>query len=145
VPLALVALLLLGACRAAPTTIQEGRFYPVDAAHGPTLDIQVFRASTRIEMTNTTATPFGPSTMWLNARFSRTLPGLAPGEHTVLALTDFKDQFGESFRAGGFFARETPDLLSLAEIETVRADGSKMVLGLVVVGQDPETSAPVSQ
>jgi len=61
------------------------------------------------------------------------------GEHLIFKLTEFTDEFGEPFRAGGFFATETPDMLALAEIETARADGQgTMILALVVVGQEEQ-------
>jgi hypothetical protein len=130
-------LALLGiSCHSAPTAIPDGRAYPTNVTRAPSLNIQVFRQTTRIELTNTTAKPFGKSTVWLNGRFYHDIPGLAVGEHIVLKLTDFKDRFGDPFRAGGFFAVETPDIIGLAEIETPAEDGSTLMLGLVVVGQE---------
>lgn len=128
-------LALLAAC-AAPPRIVEGRAYPLEMARGPTLDIQVFRRTTEIELTNTTARAFGPSTLWLNARFSRQIGGLSVGERLRLPLRDFHDQWGDTFRSGGFFATELPETLALAEIETAGSGGGaeRVVLGLVVVG-----------
>ena len=132
---------LLAACHANPA-IHEGRTYPASTARAATLDIQVYRRGICIELTNTTARSFGPSTLWLNGRFSKTIPGLAVGEHVEYQLKEFTDQFGEPFRAGGFFATEVPDALVLAEIETPTlesaGDSKPQMLGLVVVGgQEP--------
>lgn len=121
------------ACRSTPR-ITSGRAYPRQVARGPTLDIQVFRRTTLIELTNTTARPFGQSTLWLNARFCCAIRGLAVGEHAVYRLADFTDEFGEPYRAGGFFATENPDRLVLAEIETTQEDRTPIMISLVVVG-----------
>jgi hypothetical protein len=133
VPACLIALLPLPACHT-QTAVTSGRAYPRQVARGPTLDIQVFRRTRLIELTNTTARPFGQSTLWLNGRFCHAIGGLAVGEHAVYRLADFTDEFGEPYRAGGFFATETPDRLVLAEIETPQEDRTPIMLGLVVVG-----------
>ncbi len=130
VPLLAVLLVALPACRTGSTTIVEGRAYPAKLATGPTLDIQVVRKSTRIEFTNTTARAFGPFTLWLNARFAKTFDGLGVGETRDVALRDFKDQWGDAFHAGGFFATELSERLAKAEIEP---NGGSELLGLVVV------------
>ena len=94
------------------------------------LDIQVFRDETVIRMTNTTARPLAAGRMWVNDWYSRPFPGLAVGESLELPLSEFRDQNGDAFRAGGFFAADRPDRVVLAQIET---DGQ--LLGLVVVGE----------
>lgn len=121
------------ACQATPR-IAEGRVYPKETGRGATLDIQVVRRVSRIELTNTTARPFGPSTLWLNGRFSREIHGLDVGEHVAFSLREFRDEFGDEFRGGGFFASELSERLVLAEIETKQPDGTPVILGLVVVG-----------
>ena len=80
-------------------------------------------------MTNTSAKAFGPSRVWLNARFSRTIDEFAVGQTLKLDLREFYDEFGESFRAGGFFATRNPEAMVLCELEN---EGT--VYGLVVVG-----------
>ena len=97
------------------------------------VDIQVVRKGTKLELTNTTARAFGPSTMWLNSRFSRPIEQLAVGQTLVLPLKQFKDEFSEPFRAGGFFASERPDIIVRAQIETPGPDGGTEMVGLVVV------------
>jgi hypothetical protein len=131
-----LAMVVLSGCRGTPT-IREGRAYPRAVPAAESLDIQVFRHQTEIEFTNTTAQPFGPSTIWLNRRFSRQIDGLAVGQTLRFPLREFRDQFGEAFRAGGFFAVERPDMLAVAELETVPPSpgaGRPIMLGLVVVG-----------
>ena len=114
--------------------ITQGRVYPKEVQRGTTLDIQVIRRGAKIELTNTTARAFGKSILWLNGRFSREIDGLAIGQSLTIPLKEFKDEFGESFKGGGFFAAEKPEMLALAEIQP--AEGNEM-LGLIVVrGQE---------
>ena len=128
-PVLLLAPLI--ACSSAPRTIVQGEKYPASIRHGKVLDIQVFRHDTDIEFTNTTARAFGPSILWLNGRFSCPINGLALGQTLKLPLKSFKDEFGDSFRGGGFFATQKPDRLALAELQT----GDEM-LGLIVIGTE---------
>jgi hypothetical protein len=121
-------------CRAGPREIRQGPVYPGRMPAGETLDVQVFRHQTEIEFTNTTARPLGPSTIWLNRRFGRPIDGLEVGQTLRFPLRDFRDRYGESFRAGGFFAVERPERLAVAELQTVGGDGQPVILGLVVVG-----------
>jgi hypothetical protein len=127
---ALLAASCVAGCRSQPKQIGEGAVYPNAVKRGRTLDIQVFRRETEIEFTNTTARAFPACTLWLNGRFSYRLEhGLAVGQNERLPLRSFKDQFGDPFRGGGFFATEKPERLALAEIQI----GEEM-LALVVVG-----------
>ncbi len=122
---------VLQACSSAPSTITQGQKYPAPIHHAQTLDIQVFRHATEIEFTNTTAHEFGPSTLWLNGRFSHPIDGLALGQTLKIPLKSFKDEFGEAFRGGGFWAIQRPERLALAELQ----NGNDM-LGLIVVGNE---------
>lgn len=131
--LACLSFILLGPGCHGSGKIVEGQQYPVQAQHGPTLNIQVFRRETEIEFTNTTAEPLPPSVLWLNAWYSRPFEGLAIGKTTVIPLREFKDRYGDSFRAGGFFASELPDRVALAEVQTE----GKMVGLVVVSGEAP--------
>ena len=128
-----IVLALLGGCGS--NRITQGTAYPTNLARTHTLDIQVFRRQTRIELTNTTARSFGPSTLWLNARFSKQIDGLAVGQTLEVRLRDFKDEFGESFRGGGFLAAERSERIALAEIQPGDAKPPAM-LGMVVVGEE---------
>ncbi len=106
----------------------EGADYPSALKQSRTLDVQVTRNETEISLTNTTAAPLPPGTMWINAWYAREFPGLAVGESLTLNLRDFKDRFGDQFRAGGFWATDRPDRLALAQLES----GGEL-LGLIVV------------
>ncbi|MEM0982905.1 MAG: hypothetical protein AAGI17_03040 [Planctomycetota bacterium] len=114
-----------------PRDVSYARPLPAGLVQGATLDVQVYRNDTRLELTNTTARSFGPSTVWINERFSLPIDGFAIGESLDLKLRSFVDEFGNPFRAGGFFATEVPDLVVLAQLEH---EGE--LLGLVVTGND---------
>jgi hypothetical protein len=135
---ALFCALLIGAgapggCRSEPRAVPYAREYPGSAVQKETVDIQVFRRTKTIELTNTTARAYGPMTMWLNMRYSCPIEKLAIGETLTLPLRDFRDVHSEPFRGGGFFASEPPDRLVLAQFET---EGG--MLGLIVVGGQAE-------
>lgn len=117
--------------------IMDGPIYPSTVKRGTTLDIQVFRRDTKVELTNTTARAFGKCKLWLNGRFALDLEGLAVGQTLTLSLKAFKDEFGYSFRAGGFFASERPDRLVLAELQPIDSSPPEM-LALVVVAEGEE-------
>ncbi|HZW09944.1 MAG TPA: hypothetical protein VFF69_08575 [Phycisphaerales bacterium] len=138
----LCALCFVSSCNSIPTGLADkpvgayDRPYPRQLAQGEVLDIQVIRSpETVLTMTNTTARTFGPSTVWINGRYSRPILGMAPGETLRLDLYEFRDEFGEKFRAGGFFATKKPDQVVHAQLETIENGETKMI-GLVVVGQD---------
>lgn len=111
------------------------RPFPQQLIQHEVLDVQVIRRpETTITLTNTTARSFGPSTLWLNGRFNRPIEGFAPGQTLKLDLYDFRDEFSENFRGGGFFATKRPDQVTHAQLETL-VDGESALIGLVVIGQ----------
>jgi hypothetical protein len=139
----LVPALLLTACSSRPAPAPYAREYPKDLPQEAVLDIQVFRGTKTVEFTNTTGRAFGPCTLWLNARFSRPIDSIAVGQTITLPLADFRDQWQDAFRGGGFFATELPDRLVLAQLEVPRPDalqeGQKpSLLGMVVVRSEDE-------
>ncbi|MBC7771747.1 MAG: hypothetical protein H7210_04560 [Pyrinomonadaceae bacterium] len=119
--------ILLSACGGAQA-IQEGAVYPADRAQTSVVDIQVFRDETVITFTNTTARSFPACRMWINKWFSKEIPAIGVGQTVSHSLHDFQDQYGDAFRAGGFFASDRPARLVLAQLEI----GDEMV-GLIVV------------
>ncbi len=133
----LLLLALLTACQA-QGPVDYARPYPGRLAQKGNVNIQVVRQTTTIELTNTTARAFGPSTIWLNARYSRPIPELKVGQTLTLSMKEFRDEHGDAFRHGGFFAAEAPDRLVLAQIETTDAEGQPELIGLVVVNGVPE-------
>jgi hypothetical protein len=95
-----------------------------------TLDIQVVRSETDVTLTNTTARSFGRSRLWINRWYSREIESFGVGETLELQLSSFRDIYGESFRAGGFWATREPQRVELVQLET--ADS---MLGLIAVGK----------
>ncbi|MDF1808950.1 MAG: hypothetical protein P1U42_04565 [Phycisphaerales bacterium] len=106
--------------------------YPEDIAQGEVFDIQVFRDVTLLKFTNTTTHEFGPSVIWINKRYSLPIDGVASGETVELNLLEFVDEFGDVYRAGGFFAQRTPAPVVLVQIETI-ANEEPTLFGMVVV------------
>ncbi|MBL8990248.1 MAG: hypothetical protein JNJ48_01570 [Phycisphaerae bacterium] len=126
------ALALAAACAACcgcsqNAAIIEGPQYP-ETRQSATLDVHVLRDETRISLTNTTANAIPACRMWLNQWYSRDFPGLGVGQTVTIDLSEYKDQYGRAFRAGGFFATERAEWLVQAQLEI---DGR--VIGLVVV------------
>lgn len=114
--------------------VGAGEPYPQAVEPGPVWDIQVFRDVTRLKMTNSTAIGFGPGRVWVNRRFSHPFDGLAPGQSLDLPLHRFTGEFGEPFRAGGFFATEIPEEVVMVELEaTSGTDRQPRRHGLIVV------------
>ena len=111
---------------------EPGPRYPSDMARGEVFDVQVFRRVTKLRFTNTTPIDFGPSRVWLNRRYSSTIGGLESGQTLELSLLDFVDEFGDVYRAGGFFSQRVPAPVVLVELETGE-DDAKVLHGFVVV------------
>ena len=128
----LLCCFVLPACTSGPGDHGSHPLYPTHLAQAETLDIQVTRDATRITLTNTTARSFGASRLWLNGAYGRDLEPLEIGETVTLDLSEFVDENGEPFKAGGFFAAERPDTLVLAQLEV-----EGRLLGLVVVQGEP--------
>ncbi|QOJ00539.1 MAG: hypothetical protein HRU70_08565 [Phycisphaeraceae bacterium] len=131
--IAALALVPLCGC-SSPATLSDGTAYPRELRQASTLDIQVFRRGRDLELTNTTARSFGPCTVWLNGRYSKRLDGIAVGETLRLELSGFRDEFGEPFKAGGFFAAEIPDIVILCQIEEAPEGSGRVLWGLRVAG-----------
>ena len=135
VQLASAALLILplgAGCRGRPTPVEYARSFPPLVQQG-SVNVQVVRKTTRIELTNTTARDFGPSTLWINSRFAHPVKEFRVGQTLDLNLRDFRDEHQDAFRAGGFFAAEPPDTIALVQIETMGAEGTPELIGFVVV------------
>lgn len=123
--------LLLGACAVKQDPALAGPEYPEAKTQSRTLDIQVVRTQTTIQLTNTTARAFGKSRLWLNRWYSAEIPALAVGQSIELRQDSFRDQYGEAFRGGGFFATRKPQKINLVQLET--EDG---MVGLIAVGKE---------
>ncbi len=113
-------------------TTDPGPAYPEAMPRGRSADVQVFRDVTVLRMTNTTAETFGPGVMWLNQQYAMPVESFEPGETWELDLKGFADEFGDVFRAGGFFAQRDPAGVVLVEIETGASDARELVSFVVV-------------
>lgn len=114
-------------------TAEPGPVYPEDAPMVTVLDVQVFRDVTTLRFTNSTTTDLPASTMWLNKRYSAPMPAVASGETIELDLRGFVDEFGDTYKAGGFFAQREPAPVVLAQIAVPDDNGNPLLYGLVVV------------
>lgn len=121
---------MLPGCGASYDPSLAGPEYPAAKAQTQTLDIQVVRTETDLTLTNTTARAFGRSRMWVNRWYSHEIEKLDVGETITLDLDQFRDIYGESFRAGGFWATRRPEIADLIQLET-----ADTMLGLVAVGR----------
>lgn len=127
-----VAALGLGAaltsCSTTSSSFATGPVYPTHKAQTRVLDIQVIRRQTRITLTNTSAESLHAGRMWVNAEYALDFDGLGIGESTTLSLLDFRNEFSETFRAGGFFATRIP-----ADLVQVQLEDESGLTGLIVV------------
>jgi hypothetical protein len=123
---------LTSGCANGPKPALAGPEYP-DRRQGPTLDIQVVREDTIIRLTNTTVKSYSNARLWVNRWYSKPVERFDVGQTLSLSLWDFRDEYGESFEAGGFFATRKPDRLVQAQLEV----GDELY-GLVVVGRGEE-------
>lgn len=94
------------------------------------LDVQAFRRGRNLEMTNTSTISFEHARVWANRTYSREISDFGIGETIRVGLAGFRNEYGQRFEAGGFFATARPDALVSVEIE---ADG---VMYRVVVVED---------
>ncbi len=141
-PVVFVALsLALGGgagCSNVPTALMAGpqvayaRPYPDALAISDQVDIQARRKGTKLTLTNTTPTSFGPSTIWVNRKYSRPIPSLEVGETISVQMDEFVDEHNERFRQGGFFATRTPQEVMLTQLEAT-VGGEPTLIGLITV------------
>lgn len=126
-----MSLLTLGGCVA--RWGEPGPIYPEPAPRAAPLDIQVERDETTLRLTNTTAQHYPAGRLWVNMWWSWPTEQLRVGESIELNLARFRDEYGEGFRAGGFFASENPESVVTVELDTTDRDGERVIYPLVVV------------
>lgn len=107
----------LGACQSGSNVEANMPVYPAHEQRSELLDIHAVRDGTSISLTNSTAKSFGPGRLWINQWYSRPIDGLSVGQTLTIPLAEFRDTYGEAFRAGGFFATQKPESISLLELE----------------------------
>jgi hypothetical protein len=104
--------------------------YPMTQHVASSVPIQVIRDREYIEIVNSTANDYGITTLWVNQRFSSTLPQLPAGSTIRFDLWSLRDAYGEQFNAGGIWRTDEPTSLVIAELQL---DETQPLVGLVVV------------
>ena len=115
------------------------RPYPENLHTTDTVDMQVFRNETKIEVVNSTARSYQHFDMWINQRYVAHVESLPAGETVTLSLWDFHDVYGNSFNAGGFF--RTVEATPLRMVEIQPGPDQRMV-GLVTIRAETIIVAP---
>ncbi len=135
IALPVVPLLCAFGCNAARSAPElASAAYPTALHRAESIDIQVLRTDTEIELINATAHSFAEFDLWLNQRYVKQIPSLPAGESIQLSLWGFHDERGETFNAGGFWRTEAATPLWLAEIQT--APDTPMIGLVTIAGED---------
>ncbi|TVQ51143.1 MAG: hypothetical protein EA377_13245 [Phycisphaerales bacterium] len=108
--------------------------YPHELHAASSVDIQVFRDETNIELVNATATTYRDFKLWVNQRYVKDIDRLAAGETRRFSLWDFYDERGEVMNAGGFFRFFAPDPVRLVQIQV---DDESPLIGLIAIPAEP--------
>lgn len=123
------SLLLPGLLGCQPNFGEPTRAYPRHLEQQRVSDVQVFRDGPKATLVNASPVTYRDVSFWVNQRFVIEVPVLAAGEQITVDLRDARDEFGQIFRGGGFFAGEDPDPLVLGQLETSEGE----LIGLIVI------------
>ena len=93
------------------------RAYPTDLHTTRTVEIQVFREGTKMQIVNATATSYDDVSIWINQRFVQDGISLPAGRTVELPLWGFYDELGEVINAGGLWRTDVPTPMRLVEIQ----------------------------
>ncbi len=96
----------------------QPRPYPYDAEILSTLDVQIFRDGSHIELVNHSTQSLSDFDLWLNERYVRHVDDLSPGGSVKLSLYEFLDEYSEPFRGGGIWSTQLPEPIVKAEVQT---------------------------
>lgn len=108
--------------------------FPLQAHSTVTVDMQVFRRDTKLEIVNSTPHSFSDFDLWINQRYVQHVESMPAGKTITLSLWDFYDEYGDRFNAGGFFRTYTPTPVRLVQIHP--AEGQPMT-GLITIRSEP--------
>jgi len=122
-----IAAFLPACSRSNSLAIVENRPYPAELTQREVLDIHIIKYATEIEFTNTSDRTLGPGTLWLNGRYGKEIEPVPSGATVRYTLADFKDQWNDHFRRGGFWAKDTPEVLYLTQLETGEGESQQLV------------------
>ncbi|MCP4758066.1 MAG: hypothetical protein GY894_07650 [Planctomycetes bacterium] len=109
--------------------------YPIELHTTDTIPVEVFRDGTAISIVNATAYGWENPTIWINQRFSTTVPRLLAGQTLSIDLSVFRDNIGESFPAGGFLATRRPMPVTLVEVQPA---ADEPLVGFVAVRRETD-------
>ena len=125
---------LLPACQNPPgDPTMASAPYPMSLHQAQSVPIQVIRDDDYIEIINSTANDYTNCTLWVNQRYSGSLPPVLAGSTVRFSLWDLRDAYGEQFNAGGVWRTDEPALLVIAELQS---GIDAPLLGLVVIGEE---------
>jgi hypothetical protein len=131
------ACLLILCCPAAvscaphpPDPALATRAYPASLHQPRSVDIQVLRDGTEIELVNSTPHSYQNFDLWINQRYVRRVESLAAGQTIRLSLWDFRDELGDVINAGGLFRADEPTPVRLVEIQV---DDTQPLIGLIAI------------
>ena len=117
----------MGCSRSNSLAIVENAAYPAELTQREVLNIHIIKHPTEIEFTNTSDRTLGPGTLWLNGRYGKEIEPVPSGATVRYTLADFKDQWNDHFRRGGFWARETPEVLYLTQLQSGEGENKQLV------------------
>ena len=131
----LAVMLIAGALAGCPSVrydpLRASRPYPRDLHTTHTVDIQVFRDSTSIELVNATPRSYENFELWINQRYRRRIDSLPAGATIKVSLWRFFDERGETLNAGGLLATDLPTPVYLVEIQEAE---DQPLVGLIAIG-----------
>ncbi len=104
--------------------------YPHHLHQANSVNIQVFREDTSIELVNATTRAYTDFDLWINQRYTSRIESLPAGATVRLSLWDFYDERGESLNAGGLFRSDEPTPVRLVEIQT---GDEQPLVGLITI------------
>ena len=108
--------------------------YPHHLHHANSVNIQVFRQDTSIELVNATTHAYTDFDLWINQRYASRIESLPAGATLRVSLWDFYDERGESLNAGGLFRSDDPTPVRLVEIQTT---DEEPLIGLITIRAEP--------
>ena len=104
--------------------------YPHHLHQANSVNIQVFRQDTSIELVNATTHAYTDFDLWINQRYASRIESLPAGATLRVSLWDFYDERGESLNAGGLFRSDDPTPVRLVEIQTT---DEEPLIGLITI------------
>ncbi len=129
----MLSALLLAGCHTPDFDPSRARgAYPYELHSTDTIPVEVFRDGTDITVVNSTARSWQAATMWINQRFSASMPSLRAGQSITMSLNNFYDDLGVTYPAGGLFATRRRMPVRLVEIQM---QDEAPLIGLIAIRQ----------